>query len=53
MTIFKSFFEIKKGCDVTNIDLNVDNRTTKSILFVEFLGINLDDKWNFDLHFLD
>ena len=40
----------KKCYDFTNIDLNVDNQTTKSISFVEFLGINLHDKWNFDLH---
>ena len=40
----------KKNSNLTNIPLTIDSQTMKSVPSVEYLGIHLDDKLNFNLH---
>ena len=40
----------KKLSDLTNTNFQVDNQVIKSVLSVELLGIQIDDKLNFSLH---
>ena len=50
---FDKFREIvlnKKRSDITNTNFQVDNRVIKSVSSVELLGIQIDDKLNFNLH---
>ena len=47
---FQAIILDKKKSNLTNILLTIDNQTIKSVPSVELLGINLDDKSNFNLH---
>ena len=47
---FQAIILDKKKSNLTNISLTIDNQTIKSVASVELLGINLDDKLNFNLH---
>ena len=40
----------KKRSDLTNTNFQVDNQVLKSVSSVELLGIQTDDKLNFNLH---
>ena len=40
----------KKRSDLTNTNFQVDNQVIKSVSSVELLGIQIDDKLNFNLH---
>ena len=47
---FQAIILDKKKSNLTNIPLTIDNQTVKLVPSVELLGINLDDKLNFNLH---
>ena len=47
---FQAIILDKKKSNLTNIPLNIDNQTIKSVTSVELLGIHLDDKLNNNLH---
>ena len=47
---FQAIILDKKKSNLTNIPLAIDNQTIKSVPSVELLGIDLDDKLNFNLH---
>ena len=47
---FQAIVLNKKRFDLTNTNFQVDNQVIKSVLSVEFLGIQIDDKLNFNLH---
>ena len=40
----------KKRPDLTNTNIQIDNQVIKVVSFVELLGIQIDDKINFNLH---
>ena len=40
----------RKKSNLTNIPLTIDNQTIKSVPSVKLLGIDLDDKLNFNMH---
>ena len=40
----------KRKCDLTNLQINIKDKTVKLISSVELLGITVDDKLNFNLH---
>ena len=40
----------KKRSDLTNTNFQVDNHVIKSVSSVQLLGIQIDDKLNFNLH---
>ena len=40
----------KKRSDLSNTNFQVDNQVIKSVSSVELLGIQIDDKLNFNLH---
>ena len=40
----------KKHSDLTNTNFQVDNQVVKSVSSLELLGIQIDDKLNFNLH---
>ena len=47
---FQAIILDKKKSNLTNIPLTIDNQTIKSVPSVELLGVDLDDKLNFNLH---
>ena len=47
---FQAIVLSKKRCDVTITKFQVDNQVMKSASSVEFLGIQIADKLNFNLH---
>ena len=47
---FQAIILDKKKSNLRNIPLTIDNQTVKLVPSVELLGIDLDDKLNFNLH---
>ena len=47
---FQAIVLNKKHSDLTNTNFQVDNQVIKSVSSVELLGIQIDDKLNFNLH---
>ena len=47
---FQAVIVDREKSDLKNIPLTIHNQTIKSIPSMELLGINFDDKLNFDLH---
>ena len=47
---FQAIVFNKKRSDLTNTNFQVDNQVIKSVSSVELLGIQIDDKLNFNLH---
>ena len=47
---FQAIVLNKKRSDLTITNFQVDNQVIKSVSSVEFLGIQIDDKLNFNLH---
>ena len=47
---FQAIVLNKKRSDLTNTNFQVDNQVIKSVSSVELLGIQIDDKLNFNLH---
>ena len=46
---FQAIVLNKKRSDLTNTNFQVDNQVIKSVSSVELLGIQIDDKLNFNL----
>ena len=47
---FQAILLNKKRSDLTNTNFQADNQVIKLVSFVELLGIQIDDKLNFNLH---
>ena len=47
---FQAIVLNKKRSDLTNTNFQVDNQVIKSVSSVQLLGIQIDDKLNFNLH---
>ena len=47
---FQTIVLNKKRSDLTNTKFQIDNQVIKSVSSVELLGIQIDDKLNFNLH---
>ena len=47
---FQAIVLNKKRSDLTNTNFQVDNQVIKSASSVELLGIQIDEKLNFNLH---
>ena len=47
---FQAIVLNKKRFNLTNINFQVENQMIKSVSSIELLGIQIDDKLNFNLH---
>ena len=47
---FQAIVLNKKRSDLTNTNFQVDNQVIKMVSSIELLGIQIDDKLNFNLH---
>ena len=47
---FQAIVLNKKSSDLTNANFQADNQVIKSVSSVELLGIQIDDKLNFNIH---